>query len=148
MKQQTHHFTQINHAPPHIVFPLLCPVRESEWLDDWVCSMIHSRSGIAEKGCIFQTNFNNHKQTWIITEHNKSEGRIEFWRTDNQSIAIEIKIQLQPINISQTKADISYTYTAMDESGIDMVDNFTIDAYELQMIHWQKSINHFLDQQT
>jgi hypothetical protein len=42
-------------APPEEVFPLLCPVREHEWLEGWQCEMIHTASGIAEKDCIFST---------------------------------------------------------------------------------------------
>jgi hypothetical protein len=41
--------------PPDLVFPLLCPVREYEWLDGWECEMIYSTSGIAEDSCIFKT---------------------------------------------------------------------------------------------
>jgi hypothetical protein len=37
------------------IFPLLCPVREYEWIPDWSCEMIHSGSGVAEKDAIFHT---------------------------------------------------------------------------------------------
>jgi hypothetical protein len=37
------------------IFPLLCPVREYEWIPDWSCEMIHSDSGLAEKDAIFST---------------------------------------------------------------------------------------------
>jgi hypothetical protein len=42
-------------ATPDEVFPLLCPVREYDWLPYWKCEMIHSDSGIAELDCIFKT---------------------------------------------------------------------------------------------
>ncbi len=42
-------------APPERVFPLLCPTRETEWLEYWRCELIHSRSGFAEEGCIQNT---------------------------------------------------------------------------------------------
>jgi len=37
-------YAQNIHAPPQAVFPLLCPVREGEWLDGWAeeCEVIHS----------------------------------------------------------------------------------------------------------
>jgi hypothetical protein len=47
------HFTL--KAPPKSVFPLLCPVREYEWLPDWKCTMYYSKSGVAEKDAIFST---------------------------------------------------------------------------------------------
>ena len=44
-------------ASPGEVFPLLCPVREYEWIDVWQCEMIHSASGVAEAGAVFRTAF-------------------------------------------------------------------------------------------
>jgi hypothetical protein len=37
-------------APVEQVFPLLCPVRECDWLEGWNCTLLHSGSGLAEKG--------------------------------------------------------------------------------------------------
>ncbi len=34
-KRVSHEYTQTNDAPPDEVFPLLCPVRESEWVPGW-----------------------------------------------------------------------------------------------------------------
>ena len=50
-------YTQRIEAPPDSVFPLLCPVREAEWLAGWseVLEMVHSDSGLAEDGCVFMT---------------------------------------------------------------------------------------------
>ena len=48
-------YSQINHAPPEVVFPLLCPVRERDWLDGWTYDMIHSNSGLVEMDYVFAT---------------------------------------------------------------------------------------------
>jgi len=50
-------FVQQFQAPPGKVFPLLCPLREYEWIEGWQCEMLHSDSGIAEKNCVFRTRF-------------------------------------------------------------------------------------------
>jgi hypothetical protein len=34
-------------APPDRVFPLLCPVRERDWLEGWEADMVYSASGVA-----------------------------------------------------------------------------------------------------
>lgn len=34
-KRVRHSYTQSLIAPPGKVFPLLCPVREKEWVSDW-----------------------------------------------------------------------------------------------------------------
>ena len=48
-------YRQTIDASPEIVFPLLCPVREAEWLDGWEFTMIYSVSGSMEKGAVFST---------------------------------------------------------------------------------------------
>jgi hypothetical protein len=35
-------------APPEKVFPLLCPVREYDWVEPWKCEMIYTDSGFVE----------------------------------------------------------------------------------------------------
>jgi uncharacterized protein YndB with AHSA1/START domain len=42
-------------APPAQVFPLLCPVREHDWIEGWSAQIVFSRSGVAEAGCVFRT---------------------------------------------------------------------------------------------
>ncbi len=49
MKRIKKHMMKID-ACPEVVFPLLSPVREAEWIDGWSCEMIHSESGLAEEG--------------------------------------------------------------------------------------------------
>ena len=44
-------------ATPDRVFPLLCPVREYEWIPGWECDVLHSVSGVAEEDCVFRTRF-------------------------------------------------------------------------------------------
>ena len=59
----THQFTQTNFAPPETVFPLLCPVREADWVPGWQYRLIYSKSGVAEAGCVFITEENNRETT-------------------------------------------------------------------------------------
>jgi hypothetical protein len=44
-------------AEPAVVFPLLCPVREYEWIEPWSCDMVFSASGVAENNAVFMTDF-------------------------------------------------------------------------------------------
>ena len=54
-KRVSHEYTQTNDAPPEKVFPLLCPVREADWVPGWQYRLIYSESGVAEDGCVFST---------------------------------------------------------------------------------------------
>jgi hypothetical protein len=54
-RRRVHQHIQTNDAPPETVFPLLCPVREAEWVPEWKFKTIYSQSGVAEDGCVFLT---------------------------------------------------------------------------------------------
>src|SRR5207248_4611923 len=65
----THTFRQKLCAPPARVFPLLCPVRETDWADGWLPDVVISSSGIAEGDCIFITPDKPGKAIWYVTHH-------------------------------------------------------------------------------
>lgn len=76
------HATRIE-ASPEEIFPLLCPVRGYEWIDDWNAQLIHSKSGYAEEGCVFKTfDPDIGEDTWIIAQY-LSPGFIKFIRFNN-----------------------------------------------------------------
>ncbi len=50
-----HGYRQAINATPDTVFPLLCPVREMDWLAGWRPHWVLSASGVAERHCVFQT---------------------------------------------------------------------------------------------
>jgi hypothetical protein len=65
-------------APAARVFPLLCPVREFDWIDLWSCDLIYSDSGVAEYNCIFQTDREGEgKRTWVVNRYEPNKA-IEF----------------------------------------------------------------------
>lgn len=78
------------------VFPLLCPVREYEWIAHWRCEMVHSRSGVAEDGCVFRTDFpDDGRMTWVVTSYEPPR-RIEFCCFVPETIVMRLKIRLTP----------------------------------------------------
>lgn len=58
-------------APPERVFPLLCPVREHDWIEGWRAEVVRSESGVAEAGCVFVTPSRGAEDavTWVIHHH-------------------------------------------------------------------------------
>lgn len=82
-KTITKRFLQQIQAAPSAVFPLLCPVREYEWIEPWRCEMLHSTSGVAEKNCVFRTRMpgESSDDVWVIS-HYEPNVRIEFVRTN------------------------------------------------------------------
>ena len=69
-KKITRSYRQTIFANPEKVFPLLCPVREADWLDGWQYNMIYSISGLVEKGAVFSTPHHDKNETvWMVTNY-------------------------------------------------------------------------------
>lgn len=69
-RRLTRTYRQTIHASPDVVFPLLCPVHEAEWLDGWHSTMLFSPTGLVEEGAVFTTPGEGEDDTvWIVTSH-------------------------------------------------------------------------------
>lgn len=137
-------FVQRLHAGPEVVFPLLCPVRESEWLEDWTCDMVYSASGVGEPGCVFTTPHHGATTTvWFMADHEPSR-RVRFVRVTPGAMVVEIDIVLAPLGAKETEACIRYTYTALGEEGRASLEKSTEEDWLRMMDWWERSMNHFL----
>ena len=61
-------YTQTLFAPPEKVFPLLCPVREVKWANDWNQRQVIAESGLVELGCVFVMPGKPHDSIWVVTQ--------------------------------------------------------------------------------
>lgn len=143
--QKTLSYEQINEGNPSEVFPLLCPVRETEWLDGWKYQMIHSKSGIIEKDCVFSTPQHGEADTiWQTTQYDPENYLIEFLRITPQESVTKINIQLEPQGDKQTKALIQYQYTGLNEAQNQFIQEGLAQSFQESMQWWEKAINHYL----
>ncbi|MHA2313796.1 MAG: hypothetical protein ACXACF_00685 [Candidatus Hermodarchaeia archaeon] len=133
----------MNAGQPDEVFPLLCPVRESEWLPHFKARVIYSSTGISEDGAIFQTTHDDEKITWIITKYNPNS-LIEMMYIIPDTMIVRINIQLEKHDKKHTKTRIRYTKTGLTEKGNAEVEKFTEERFNQQMEHWEKAINFYL----
>ncbi len=144
-KRITKTHNQINCGTPDVVFPLLCPMREADWLEDWEYKMIYSESGFAEKGCVFSTPYNHYTNTlWYITVHDSQNHEIEFVRITENEIAVKISIQLTDNQNGTTTSSISYEYTSLNEKQNEWIDNESESYFNNMMNVWELSINHYI----
>jgi hypothetical protein len=142
----TREYRQTIRAAPQIVFPLLCPVREAEWLDGWRCHMIFSASGLVEEGAVFSTPSEGEADTvWIVTRHDPKAHRVEFARFTHASKTCILKIDVTPKGKSHSYVHISYTYSGIAPSGNDFIEKFTEKAFLESVTFWEKSMNYFLE---
>ena len=144
--QKTLTFKQINGAVPEKVFPLLCPVREQDWLDGWDYKMIYSKSGLIEKNCVFSTSHPREMDTiWYVSRHNPKKFEVEFLRVTPKENVVRINIKLTPVENDKTEAEIAYQYTGLNEKQNEYINNELESKFEESMRWWEKSINHYLE---
>jgi hypothetical protein len=140
-----HHHTQTNHAPLNEVFPLLCPVREAEWVPGWSYRLIFSNSGFAEEGCVFATPNDDGTETiWTVTDYDARNFRIAFvWLNPGHAVC-RISIELSPAPQGNTHAEVSYTYTGLSEAGNRVLQRYDEAWFQGKMRGWESAINHYL----
>ncbi|MBZ5515621.1 MAG: hypothetical protein LAN62_12430 [Acidobacteriia bacterium] len=143
--RRSHKYTQTNDAPPEAVFPLLCPVREAEWVPGWEYRMIYSQSGVAEDGCIFATpNDAGPESIWLVTDCDPGAFRIAFAWVQPGLVATQLRIALEPAPGGKTLAHIRYLYTGLSPAGNALVERYTPEWFTHKMQSWEAAINHFL----
>jgi hypothetical protein len=140
-------YTQTLEGTPEEVFPLLCPVREREWVEGWDPELVVSASGVAERDCVFTTPDGARQATWVITEHEPAAGRVEMIKVTPGYLVIRLRITVRPLGPGtppRSAAEITYQYTALDEEGAAFVAGRTEAAYAEFMRAWEGSMNRFL----
>lgn len=141
-------YTQRIEAPPERVFPLLCPVREAEWLEGWGdgVEMIHSQSGVAEDGCVFRTRAAGWPETvWMITQHDSAGRVVEFVRVTTGLAATRLRISVEGGDDGSSVVFVTYTFTPLSAAGRAFVEqNHSEQAFEADMAFWEASMNHWL----
>ena len=144
-RRQTFRYCQTNLAPPDKVFPLLCPVRESDWLDGWQAKIIYSESGLAEKDCVFHTSMPNAEDAfWVITRYDREARGIAFARFMPGKLVSVLEIDLAPCGSERSEVHIAYTHTAVAPEGNQWIEGLTEEDFIATMRFWENAINHYL----
>ncbi len=141
-------YVQHIEAPPEAVFPLLCPVREGEWLEGWAesCEVIWSASGLAEPGCAFRTIEEGRPDTiWIITDHDPDRGVLVFARVTPGLAASTLHIEVDGSADGTSAVSIRYTVVPTSPEG----ETYAAQRYDradltASIVWWERSMNHYL----
>jgi hypothetical protein len=122
-----HSYTQSLRAPADAVFPLLCPVREAEWIEGWDPDLVVTGSGAAELDCVFTTGDGADAAVWVVTRYDAALG-----------------CMVVPDGPDTCRADVTYQHTSLGPEGDRVVAEFTADAYTTFMRTWESRLNHYL----
>jgi hypothetical protein len=136
-------YTQHLISSPDTVFPLLCPVRETDWINGWDPLLVVSDTGVAERDCTFITTALPSNSIWYITRHEPDSGFIEMLKLTPGVTACRLSIQLRAVP-SGSEADVTYCHTSLGPEGDAFVATFTEDYYLKFMQDWEVRLNHYL----
>ena len=125
------------------VFPLLGPVRESDWIPGWEADLIWSESGFAEEGAIFQTALHGDvKETWVISQYEPME-KIVFVHY-NPTVVTRLSIEFTDGG-DHTQLIWSESKTAMDKIGYDYLGTLTQEHYSTNINNFATMLSYFLE---
>ena len=131
-------------AAPDRVVPLLCPVREAEWVEGWEPLAVFSHSGVAEPDCIFVTPAQPGQAIWYVTRHEPGRGFVEMLKITPDVTACRLTIQLRATGRG-SEAEVTYSHTSLGPLGDAFVAAFTEEHYRQFMREWEEQLNHFLE---
>jgi len=130
------------------IFPLLCPVREYEWVPNWQGKLIFSNSGLVETDCIFTT---DHPQdgpaVWVTVNHDEARHQVEFIRFSPGIRIVRMALRVEQLQGTESRLHIAYTWTALGLTGQREISGFIASkGNELQhnIDHLGKLLGHFL----
>jgi len=140
----TKHFEMHIPAPADRVFPLLCPAREREWLPYWHCHMVYSKSGRAEAGCVFETDFPDRgDMTWVVTKYDPPK-EIQYTVFKPESHVWNLEIFLKPMDSSLTHILWRHTFTGVSPGGNQFLSEYSDETHRLHLNFIEKALIHFL----
>jgi len=140
----TRTYTQQLTGPPSAVFPLLCPVREADWIEGWDPLCVLSESGVAEPDCVFVTAASPDNSVWYITRHDPDAGCVEMIRITPAVTACKLSIQVNAVGPG-SEAVVTYSHTSLGPEGDAVVEAFTEQHYRRFMQDWETRMNHYLE---
>ncbi len=129
-------YTQHLLGTPEAVFPLLCPVREADWIHGWDPVLVVSSCGVAEADCAFTTTAAPTDAVWYITRHEPQHGFVEMIKITPSVTACRLSIQLRA-SASGTEADVTYMHTSLGQEGDKFVAAFSESYYLKFMQDWE-----------
>jgi hypothetical protein len=130
---------------PEQVFPLLCPVREYDWLPGWSCTMHYSGSGVAEKDAVFTTVEPFRQQTKWTTISYEPNRFIEYLIVSGQSAVVRLSISLEAGDAASTDLTWRMLFTSTSRLGGQILRRrFSVDGYRRMLASRKSELDHYL----
>ena len=147
-RRVAHEAVQVHTAPAREIFPLLCPVREAEWVPGWKHRMVYSASGLAEPGCVFATpNDDGTESIWLCTEHDRERQRVCYVWVWPGMIATRLEFALAAAG-EGCRMTVRYEYTALSDAGDREAQGYDRGWFDQKVRRLEAALKHFLREGT
>ncbi|MBM5810625.1 MAG: hypothetical protein FJ191_01470 [Gammaproteobacteria bacterium] len=133
--------TQTYRAAIGAVFPLLCPVREFEYLPAWQCQIVRLDSGRIEDGGVFTTE--NGSDVWVVARY-EPEAAIRFVRT-NALRAMVYDIEALPAPPGEVRLRWRQVITGLNPAGNRQIEALRESDFRHMLDGMQALLQHYLD---
>ncbi|HXP95574.1 MAG TPA: hypothetical protein VN809_02605 [Telmatospirillum sp.] len=142
-KRSISHYSHYIAASPEKTFPLLCPVREYEWIEGWSGKLIYSDSGVVELDCVFiAAPFERiGPETWTCS-HYEPPHRVDYVRISPHTV-IRLGLTLVPAGTG-TRATAMFVMTAVDQTGDALLADADITTCERHFRPCFLMLDHYL----
>ncbi|BDY04772.1 hypothetical protein [Ferrimonas sp. YFM] len=128
------------------VFPLMCPVREREWVPGWDPLMVWSNSGRVESDCVFTTQEPAGPATWYVLESDPEKGQLELLKTLPEQLLTRIRIGVCPAP-QGCVIQLNYLYTAIGPRGDKQLERLDDGFWEEFVQRWDKALTRYFENQ-
>jgi len=126
------------------VFPLLCPVREREWVPGWACEVVHSASAVAEDHCVFRTDLDPGPATWVVTRY-EPPNRIGFAVFRPELWVERLDLEVLPERDGGSSVRWTRTYTGLSDDGNRQLAEATGPGLEARMESLRKHLARYAE---
>lgn len=130
-------------APPALVFPLLCPVRERDWVDGWDARLVHTASGRAEDHCVFVTRPDDRgASTWVVTRHEPPTAIGFAIFVPDPGYVERLDVTVTPI-AAGSQLRWRRTYTALHAAGTAALAAIAGPGLDARMARLEQALRHY-----
>ena len=129
------------------VFPLLCPVKEVDWVDGWkdICNTIYTESGFAEEGCIFETMMPNEgRAIWICSKYDRENTEIEYIKHIMDKAVIKWFMAVRNQSEKQSSIFVTFRATSLNPESDRIIEELMESEFPIKMKGLEEGINHYL----
>jgi hypothetical protein len=129
------------------VFPLLCPVKEVDWIDGWedICTLVYTDSGIAEEACVFETDIPlEGKALWICSRYDAAHTRIEYIKHIIGKAVIKWAMDVRDLPGGRSEIYARYNATSLSEEGRALVKDLGETGFLKLMDNIRDEINYYI----